>query len=431
MTNTPWGEADTLRSKQLPPGPGMARARVERSQRHRLLAATVAVVAEKGYEATRVADLLEVSGVSRNAFYKLYRSKHDCFLATVDAIVEMAGPAVLDVYDQTPGAWDVRLAAMLDALAATIVAQPAMARIGWIEVYAAGPEAIERIEQIDVRVEKIVRSALDESREYARMPPDIVRAVIGGVRKLIHTRLRQGRESELPAMMPEAFRWMLSYRTPPERLWRPRKPRVGLAPKPDPRPDARERILAAVTEIVAEKSYSAMAITEIATRAAVSLTTFYGCFAGKEEAFAAAIERGRRRTLGLAAAAYAEAEDWPQAVAAGTHALIALFTLDTGIARLGGVAAYEGGRSALESPDEGLAAAQAFLQEGYRLYPETPEIAAEAVGATFYALVGHQIRRRGADRLYETAPTAVYLTLAPFIGSDAAAAMANERLVLR
>ena len=401
---------------------------METDQRERLLAATVAVVAEKGYEATRVADLLEASGVSRNAFYKLYANKHDCFLAAIDAIVELSGPTVLDVYDKTDGPWDVRLAAMLDALAATIVAQPAVARIGWIEVYAAGPEAVKRIEQIDSRVEKIVVSALNESPERAGMPLDVVRAVNGGLRKLIHTRLREGRESELPAMMSEAFEWMLSYRTPAERMWRPRKPPAGLVVEAEAPATARERILAAVTEIVAEKGYPAMAITEIASRAAVSLTTFYGCFGGKEDAFVAAIDRVRVRTMLVAASAFQRDEGWPRAVAAGIHALVGLFALDPGMARLGGVAAYEGGSAALESRDAGLTDAETFLAEGFRLHPDTPSIAAEAVAATIYALLSDQIRHRRADRLYEIAPTAVYLTLAPFIGSEAAAAVANERL---
>ena len=60
MVRTPWGNADQLRGRMLPPGPGRPREEVARNQRERLFGAMVACVAEKGYEATTVADLLEL-----------------------------------------------------------------------------------------------------------------------------------------------------------------------------------------------------------------------------------------------------------------------------------------------------------------------------------------------------------------------------------
>jgi hypothetical protein len=69
MVTTPWGDAGTLRDRKLQPGRRLPPEEVARNQQERLFAALVAVVAEKGYEATRVEDLLELSGVSRSAFY--------------------------------------------------------------------------------------------------------------------------------------------------------------------------------------------------------------------------------------------------------------------------------------------------------------------------------------------------------------------------
>src|ERR1700709_1782710 len=94
MTKTPWGDAATLRERKLRPGRGMPRGEAERNQRERFFAAMVATVAEKGYEATTVADLVELSGVSRSAFYKHFEDKEACFLAAIEAIV---GPALARV----------------------------------------------------------------------------------------------------------------------------------------------------------------------------------------------------------------------------------------------------------------------------------------------------------------------------------------------
>ncbi len=88
MVRTPWGDAASLRERQLRPGRGTPRPEAERNQRERLFAAIVATVAEKGYEATTVADLVKLSGVSRSAFYRHFEDKQACFLAAVEAVVE-------------------------------------------------------------------------------------------------------------------------------------------------------------------------------------------------------------------------------------------------------------------------------------------------------------------------------------------------------
>ena len=70
------------------PGRGMPREEAERNHRERLFAAMVAWVVEKGYEATRVADLVELSGISRSAFYRQFADKKECFLAAAEELIE-------------------------------------------------------------------------------------------------------------------------------------------------------------------------------------------------------------------------------------------------------------------------------------------------------------------------------------------------------
>jgi AcrR family transcriptional regulator len=427
MTRTPWGSAEGLHSKRLPPGPTRPREEASANQRERLLAATVSVVAEKGYERTRVADLVAVSGVSRSAFYKHFENKHDCFLTTLDAVTGLAAPALLESFRKTSGTWDERLQTMLETLVTSVAAQPAAARFVWVEGYAAGPEAVRHIEQFDEKVEDIVIEALGESPERAALPRDVVRAVCGGLRKIVNTRVREGREKELFELIPDLVRWSIGYETPSVRLRRPRKPPAGLVPAPPPPIEARERILAAVTDIVAEGGYPTMKITEIARRASVSLTTFYDDFSGKEDAFVAAIERSLQQTFAATLPVYQAADDWPHAVAVALHAFFAVFTFDPPMGNLGGVGAYEGGEPAMKSRDDSIMAFYPFLEEGYRLNPHIPPIASEAIGASIYALMTHQVRHRGSKRLYEIAPTAAFMALAPFIGSEQAAAIANEK----
>src|SRR4051794_37313457 len=90
MVLTPWGDSSRLQEKTLPPGRGTTAEEAAQNHRERLFGALVAKVAEKGYEATTVADLVELSGVSRSAFYKHFGDKEECFLAAIEALVEPA-----------------------------------------------------------------------------------------------------------------------------------------------------------------------------------------------------------------------------------------------------------------------------------------------------------------------------------------------------
>jgi len=426
MTVTPWGDASRLRSLKLPPGPGKGRWAVRQSQRERLYAATVAVVAEKGYKATRVEDILVMAGVSRNAFYKHFSNKRDCFVATLEAINDFAVPVIVDAFEQTPGRWDRRLAAMLATAAAALVAQPATARVAWVEVYAGGPEAVAVIERLDCSVEDIVCRAIEDSPERAGMPREVVRAVTGGVRKIIHRRVREERIGELPPLMPELFSWMQSYHRPQEPLRRPRRIPPEFIPSRVEPQDARERILAAVVELVAEKGYAETPITEIAARAAVSLTTFYAHFDGKEEAFLAALADAERRLFKATVAQASTAPDWAISVSVGLCAFFAFLATDPMTAQLGGLRVWATGAAGLDLRAQGLSRFSLLLDEGFRQFPDTNPVAAEAIGATLDALIYSSLRHEGAERLYEVAPLATFITLTPFLGTARACELANS-----
>jgi AcrR family transcriptional regulator len=400
-------------------------ARRRREQRDRLLAAMVTTVAEKGYQDTRVADVLAATGIARSGFYRHFDSKQDCFLAALDTIAEIAGAGVYGAYETAEGPLEQRLAAPLGALAEMVAEHPAAARVGWVEVYAAGAEALSHLERMTNRVETTVQAELDEFPQWADMPRELLRALLGGGNKLVHTRVREGRGEALRTLMPELLEWALSYRTPPRPLQRPGRPPAGLVPEPRPPAEARERILLAVTEIVAEHGYRSLVVTEIARRAGVSLSTFYGSFESKEHAFVAAIDHAQRRIYFAVEPVFAAVESWERAVATGLHAFLAFLASEPATARLAAVGSYEGGADGLAKRDEAIVAAYRFLDAGYELHPETPEVASEAIGASIYALLSEQVELHGAQSAYAIAPTAIYVALAPFVGSERACELAN------
>jgi AcrR family transcriptional regulator len=423
---TPWGRSDELRARRLRPGPGTSREEVEANQRERLFGAMVAAVAEHGYEKTRVADLLELSGISRNTFYKHFDNKQDCFLATMDAVLNVSGEWILATYRNHDGPWDERLAVAVETLTRSIAAAPAVARLYYVESYAAGPEALAKLDQTAEDLTDLAMQALGQSSEHAGMPRDLVRAILHGIRRVIQTRVRTGHEAELVEDGPDLLRWALSYRPPPRPLRRPKAPPGSIALPPRDGQDPRERILTAVIELMAEKGYQALTITDLAQRAAVSLTTFYDRFDGKEDVVVAALRRSSSRLFEATAPVYEAEPDWPHAIGAAMHAFFALLASERPFAQFGGVDVHSGSRLVVDVRDRLLRAGQALIAEGYRERPGATRIAGEAIAASIDALVFHHLTRKGAEHIYELAPRAVYLTLVPFVGPDEACTIANE-----
>ncbi|HVY77855.1 MAG TPA: TetR/AcrR family transcriptional regulator [Solirubrobacterales bacterium] len=422
MVTTPWGDAGTLRDRKLRPGRRLPPEEVARNQQERLFAALVAVVADKGYEATRVEDLLELSGVSRSAFYAHFKDKEECLLAALRAFV---GPTIGGIFGEGgPPPDELRARRAFEAFIELIVEQAAAARMCLVEIYAAGPRAVEEVDRTTDEVQAFLSATLEGVPTRRGMPPEIVRSMVCGVRKVIHSRLYRHEEQELIELIPQMWDWFASYEPPPQPLRRPRSrngQNGGRANGYDPV----ERILRALAAVVAEKGYPAMTIGDIAARASISLSTFYANFTDKEEAMLAAVDSGSSQMLAATLPAFRRAPDWPHAVRGAFGAMFAFCAAEPEYTTLGAVDVYAAGRRALEQRDEVMKTMEGLLVPGYERKPDASPIAAEAIGGAIYGMIYDQIKRGGAESMQEVAPLATYVTLAPFIGAAEACAIAN------
>jgi AcrR family transcriptional regulator len=136
----------TINMEPLPRGRhSLSREEVAGSQRERLQRAMAEVMAEKGYALTSVADVLRRARVSRETFYELYSSKEECFMSVFDAAyAAIANAMASSGSSSSEPASATTLARVLDEYLGAIAADPVTARVFLIEVYAAGPTAMER-----------------------------------------------------------------------------------------------------------------------------------------------------------------------------------------------------------------------------------------------------------------------------------------------
>jgi AcrR family transcriptional regulator len=191
----------------LPRGPhGLAREEVLASQRGRMLTAISEAVAQKGYAATTVADVVGRAGVSRKTFYEHFSDKEECFIAAWDTGVALLIDAVTRATLEAEGDWKDRLHAGVRAYLETLVSVPAFAQTFLIEVLAAGPRALDRRAEVHVRFAELLRTLHERQREVApelpELPDEVFEATVAAVEGLVAERVRQGKIEELPQLEP-------------------------------------------------------------------------------------------------------------------------------------------------------------------------------------------------------------------------------------
>ncbi|MEX1141174.1 MAG: TetR/AcrR family transcriptional regulator [Thermoleophilaceae bacterium] len=130
------------RPDQIPGGRhGLAPAEVAESQCNRILTAMTEAVGRNGFQNARVADVIGHAGVSRKTFYEHFEDKERCFVAAYRQVLDRVLSLTLDAFEAEAD-WIDRLRAGLTALLDALAHDPAVARLCFVEVLAAGPRAI-------------------------------------------------------------------------------------------------------------------------------------------------------------------------------------------------------------------------------------------------------------------------------------------------
>lgn len=165
-------------------------------------------MAEKGYAATRVADITEYAGVSRKTFYELFTDKEDCFLAAYDAItallMDRLAKGLAAVADDS---WERQVSALLGEFLRFLAAEPAFARMCIVEVLGSGPRGLAKrdatIEAFFPVVDQIPRAAPGADQHLSRLTPVFV---TGGILEVVYATIRRGETARLPELEEDLTR---------------------------------------------------------------------------------------------------------------------------------------------------------------------------------------------------------------------------------
>lgn len=426
MVMTPWGPAERLRLQKLEAGHGVSREQARTNQRQRLLGAMVACCETKGFEATSVADLLELSGVSRGTFYDHFDDKLACFEATANEIVGDMMPLISGRLE-AEGDPAARGRAALGAFVDLIVAQPAAARLCFVYVYAAGERGVAPVERTLDTIVELGRAILAEIPGRRGIPADLVRAIISGLYRVVYERLQSGREAELPELVDDLWDWAMSYEAPPQPLVPPGRRRdVPPGMPPFAAADPEQRIIRAFATAVSAKGYEAVTIADIAAAGSISQSTFYAHFADKADVMAAALDASGAQLLGATLPAARRAPDWAHGVRLAAGAALGFLAAEPDFARLRIFAALAAGPEAIARRNaSGTEMLRGIIGPVFAELPPIDPLRLEAIIGAISGINYTQLRTAGPEGLTAAAPLVTYVALAPFLGAERACEIAN------
>ena len=439
---------------QLKPRPkGPSREQVEANQRARLCAAMIEAIAERGYEAATVSYVCTLAGVSKRTLYQLFAGKQDCFLVTYDEVVRASVQRISAAYRAKPsivlgaGAvgsaarseqdWAAGLCRAFDAFVAEIEARPHAARLALVEVLAAGPAALGRIERGEALFARMISQSLVQAGDGVALSPILLKGVVHGIWYVARSRLLEGRPAAMSACGRELLEWMLAYRSPTARLLDGGAAEVPSRRGSEERPgagegDERTRMLRAAAHIAAAGGYEELTGGQIAELAGVEWEAFSREFGSVERCFLVCLELLSAQALARALRVSEGAPNWATGVCSALERLLDDIARDQVFARVAFVEVFAAGPAGVRRR---TALMRSFAELLARRAPRSRRpspLVAEAIVGSVWGIVHHHVVHGRARSLPALSGHAAYLTLAPIVGAEqAVAAILAERAARR
>jgi AcrR family transcriptional regulator len=200
--------------RRLPRGRhALAPEQVLADQRARLLAAVPGVVAERGYEAMSVADIVKRAAVSRNAFYKNFKDKQECFAVAHEAGHERLLD-ILTVPCKAGGTVEERVERSLAVALEALSSDPDMARLLFVEApSSAGEEIALRYHEWLQRYGALLRSVAPPASASSPVA-EMDQVIVGGIASRIASEVLKGGAAELRVLTPPLVEYVLTFYGP-------------------------------------------------------------------------------------------------------------------------------------------------------------------------------------------------------------------------
>lgn len=190
-----------------PQRPELPRDFIAGHKRRRMMDAVAELTAEKGYDATKIADIVRRAKVARKTLYDNFDGKEELFLAAVDFYLAELRDRVTVACAESEGPWQRHVDAGLAAFLGFLAERPVAARMCMIEALSATPEAAARY---DAAVHDFVEMLREAVPPESGLPDTIEETLVGGVAWIANQQIRRGEAERAEELLPELSEFLLS-----------------------------------------------------------------------------------------------------------------------------------------------------------------------------------------------------------------------------
>ncbi len=260
----------------------------EQRQRERLCVAFVRAMADGGYETITIARVSELSGCSQETFHRHYEDLLACYRDACSYSLQESRSATVAAWLAVRG-WSERLRRACYALLTHVEEHPDAARAVLVAALASGPEVADHVRETIAFHERALVMAFQlhpQGFPTSRLTP---RALTGGMRHVLHLRMREGRERQIAGLADDLHEWIECHRsTAAARL-----PftagghgrRGAAAPQPQaelilPVQDERSRVLETVAQLMLQPGRETLDGATVARFAGISAARFQADYGG-------------------------------------------------------------------------------------------------------------------------------------------------------
>ncbi len=186
---------------------------VAASQRRRIMAAVVALIAEKGFAGATIGEIATRASVSRSAFYQHFAHKQDCLFAAYDTFFEYVLARMAGAVDAELD-WEDRVEALVGAFLQALEDDPVAVRTFFVEMSAARENAYAKERDGQLRFAKYLHQRHVQARQVdpglGPLPLSVFLGFVFAVRALVSDAIRRPDPPRLTDLTLEIKYWVVA-----------------------------------------------------------------------------------------------------------------------------------------------------------------------------------------------------------------------------
>jgi AcrR family transcriptional regulator len=176
---------------------------LEHEHRTRLLEGMAHAVADKGYAATTIADIVREAGVSRRTFYEHFAGKAECLVALFEAASHNALKVLRGAIDPAHP-WQTQVEHALAAYLHGLAANPVLLRTLYVEILGLGLEGLAARRRVNQEIAAFMLGVVNGRRRGPPLSAQMAMAVVGGINELVLECVEQDRIDHLAELVGPA-----------------------------------------------------------------------------------------------------------------------------------------------------------------------------------------------------------------------------------